>query len=169
MLASPQPAQLALVLLLCLGEIYMNTICDDRIEILPNLQMRPAAKVAMISFLSGSDSDKDGYSASVKTLVYRLLHHPYTKIPLQFQAGKREGLTMEVAVMVTENVAPEEISHLLILGARVLKLPRLHFNVSSSVARWQDNFTKLHLWKLRFWAWVFFIDADMLLVGNITQ
>jgi alpha-N-acetylglucosamine transferase len=112
---------------------------------------------------SWDEGHADFYWETATIMAHRLLHHPETKDPL----GRG------FIVLATHDVKPKQIKFLEDLGAdvRVVDSLRPPSNVDTKTMRprWKDQFTKLLMWNMTDYTRIVYIDADSIIVKQISE
>ncbi|KAF1921543.1 nucleotide-diphospho-sugar transferase [Ampelomyces quisqualis] len=102
------------------------------------------------------DLENDKYFASVRILVWQLLHNPDTRTT-----------DIDVVVMVTPSVSKSRRDRLERDGAIVYPVEYLHIDKSwarPAQPQWIDIFTKLRVWEMTQYSRVLLMDTDSMLV-----
>lgn len=105
-----------------------------------------------------SDND-DGYYVSARTLVYQLLHSPSTKL----------RNPVPVIILVSQAARESKRQRLRDDGATVINVDNIPHNMTITIDRWTDTFTKLRLFDPSVVPYekVLLMDADIALTRPI--
>ncbi|OQE27445.1 hypothetical protein PENSTE_c004G08972 [Penicillium steckii] len=128
-----------------------------------NLHRSPYAIAIFLASKSNErpeDSDNDdGYYVSARTLVYQLLHSPSTKL----------RSPVPVVILVSQHARESKRQRLRDDGAIVVNVDDVAHNVTITVDRWTDTFTKLRLFDPSVVPYekVLLMDADIALTRPI--
>ncbi|EME38237.1 glycosyltransferase family 8 protein [Dothistroma septosporum NZE10] len=104
---------------------------------------------------NGVDEDDD-YFMSVRQLVYQLLH-------------SAKAAHLPVLVLCTPEVAPSKIVKLEADGATIVNVQQVRSSwLHTSEPRWADMLTKLQLFGLTNFTKICYLDADTLVLGDLS-
>ncbi|KAJ5278574.1 hypothetical protein N7478_003946 [Penicillium angulare] len=103
--------------------------------------------------------DNDGYYVSARTIVYQLLHSPSTKL----------RYPVPLVILVSQHARESKRQRLRDDGAIVVEVDEVAHNMTITIDRWTDTFTKLRLFDPSVVPYqkVLLMDADIALTRPI--
>ena len=128
-------------------------------------RIAPPPRNAFITFLNEYYPNKnspteDIFFTNARMLAYQTLHDPATR------ASPSANISFVVAV--TDNVPEWKRARLRADGAVVRQIDKIKpLGDGGMYMRWQDQFSKLEMFKLMEWDTLVYIDADTVLRGNM--
>ncbi|KAF2197469.1 nucleotide-diphospho-sugar transferase [Delitschia confertaspora ATCC 74209] len=121
----------------------------------------PSTKYAIATFLTSDNTDPNYFTAT-RILTYQFLHAPTTKF----------NATTDISFLVccTSTVPESQKAQLKKDGATVVEVTDVPTSwwISTGVTRWRDQFTKLRLFQMEEYSRILFIDADTMIMSDIS-